>query len=350
LEGKYRIAELERQLKAALDENKRLKAIIATLECALSEMEQLKAEITALKKNSSNSSKPPSSDIVKPPQKQKSKGKRKTGAQKGHKQHLHKPIDKGQIDKTIELKLKDCPACGGNLRASNEKVKIHQQVELVDKPFIVTEFHQFSYWCDHCQLTHTAELPPDVKKAGLFGPKLMALTAYLKGCGHMSYKTIKTFYSDVMSINVSTGFLAKQVFKVSGALARPYQELLEKLPHQKHLHIDETGGTENGKKRWNWCFRGQEFTVFHINRSRGSIVLENLLGKHYTGIISCDFWGAYRKFSRLWPALLQFCWAHLIREVKYLSESPDKHVSRYAKRLLSAFQSMFSTSHRQGKI
>ncbi len=63
-----RIAELEALLKAALER-------IAILE----------ARIAVLEKNSSNSSKPPSSDIVKPPVQSldKQKTKRKRGAQKG---------------------------------------------------------------------------------------------------------------------------------------------------------------------------------------------------------------------------------------------------------------------------
>jgi transposase len=114
------------------------------------------------------------------------------------------------------------------------------------------------------------------------------------------------------------------------------------------LHIDETGGKESGKKRWNWCLRGKKITVFFIAASRASTVLERLLGKDYAGIISCDFWGAYRKFARNSCAKLQFCWAHLIREVKFLSESAGRKAANYGKRLLAAIGGMFSTIHRRG--
>jgi len=337
--------------------NKRIAELELLLEAVLKEIAQLKTEnaalretIARLEKNSGNSSKPPSSDIVKPTKTPKSRRKRKIGAQKGHKQNIRKPFDQTQVDKTIDLKLEVCPVCLENLQASDRPMNIHQQVELVDKPYIVTEYHRRWYWCDGCNRFHIAKLPEDVKKAGLFGPKLMALTAYLKGCGHMSYKTIQAFFSDVLTINVSTGFLTKQVCKVSESLSIPYQELLDQLPHEKHLHVDETGGKENGEKRWNWCFRGGKITLFHVNPSRGSRVLEKLLGTDYAGIITCDFWGAYRKFSRLGLVVLQFCWAHLIREVKFLAESTDKHVSGYGKRLLTAIQLMFSTIHHQDKI
>ena len=318
---------------------------------------ELEAEVAALKKHSGNSSKPPSSDIVKPPKEPPSQGKgrrkgqkRNRGAQKGHRQNLRKPFDASQIDKTVELKLDACPTCGGKLKATNEPPKVHQQVELVEKPFLVTEFQQAWFWCEHCQCFHCADLPPEVEKSGLFGPRLIALTAWLKGRGHMSYTTMRDFFADAMSLKVSRGFLVKQVHKASDAMAKSYAELVAQLPNESHLHIDETGHKESGKKRWTWCFRAGNFTIFHIDPSRASVVLENLLGSDYAGIISCDFWGAYHKFERLSSAELQFCWAHVIREIKFLAESKNKKVANYGKRLLRYVRNMFSTIHHYDKI
>src|SRR5215469_68755 len=96
----------------------------------------LEALVAKLQKDSGNSSKPPSSDIVKPPKQQDRRRKKKIGAQKGHKQNLRTPFPEDQIDKTIELKLTACPKCNGKLKLTNEPPKKHQQVELVEKPFI----------------------------------------------------------------------------------------------------------------------------------------------------------------------------------------------------------------------
>ena len=328
-----RIAELEALLKAALEEIARLKERIAVLE-----------------KNSSNSSKPPSSDIVKPPKHKDKRKKRKRGAQKGHKQHLRTPFDETKIDNVVELKLEACPTCGNKLTLSNEPPKKHQQVELVDKPFVVTEYQQPWYWCENCQCFHAAELPKEVENAGLFGPKLISLTAYLKGRSHMSYTTLKDFFDDALGISVSRGFLAKQVRKVSDSLEKPYQELADRLPYEKHLHVDETGTKKDGRKYWTWLLRALGFTVFHVDPSRGSVVLEKLLGKDFAGMISCDFWGAYRKFDRMTDVALQFCWSHLIREVKFVAENKDEKVSKYGKRLLKRIQEMFSTIHRRDDL
>jgi transposase len=321
-----RIIQLEAQLKVALE------------------------EIARLKKNSATSSKPPSSDIVKPKKDKDRRRKKKIGGQKGHKQHFRTPFTADQVDHIEECTLDSCPKCGGTLALTNKPPKTHQQVELVDKPFIITEFQQHEYWCEQCQCYHTAALPAEVRKSGLFGQKLMALTGYLKGRCHMSYTTMQSFYSDALRIRVSRGFLAKQIQKVSKALEKPYEELKEQLPKEDHVHADETSHKKNGKLHWTWCFRVKLFTLFHIDPSRGSIVLEEILGKDFDGKISCDFFGAYQKFARMSDTLLLLCWAHLIREVKFLAESKDKPASRYGKRLLSEIQKMFHTIHRRGEI
>jgi len=141
----------------------------ALLRAALEKIKQLKAKIATLEKNSSNSSKPPSSDIVKPPKDKDRRRKKKIGAQKGHKQHIRTPFPEDQIDKSIGLKLDSCPKCNGKLEPTGKGPTKHQQVELVAKPFIVTEYHQHQYWCEHCQCYHHASLPAEVKKLGLFG-------------------------------------------------------------------------------------------------------------------------------------------------------------------------------------
>ena len=81
-----------------------------------------------------------------------------------------------------------------------------QQIELLKKPFIVTEYEQFRYWCAHCQCYHQAEVPLAGIRAGLFGPNLISLTAYLKGRCHMSYQTMQSFYAEAFGLKISADF------------------------------------------------------------------------------------------------------------------------------------------------
>jgi hypothetical protein len=144
--------------------------------------------------------------------------------------------------------------------------------------------------------------------------------------------------------------LVKQIRKAGASLKRTHEELLGRLGGEGHLHIDESGWKENGEKRWIWAFRAEKYAVFIIRGSRGSGVLEEVLGKAFGGIISCDFYGAYRKFQRLSCALLQLCRAHFIREALFLQEPGDERVRRYGRRVIKQIRLMFETIHRKGEI
>ena len=75
-------------IEQLVEENRKLRGTVAFLN---SQIEELKEQIAKLKKNSRNSSKPPSSDIVRPPKPppKQGEGKRKQGAQPGHPKHEH---------------------------------------------------------------------------------------------------------------------------------------------------------------------------------------------------------------------------------------------------------------------
>jgi hypothetical protein len=173
----------------------------------------------------------------------------------------------------------------------------------------------------------------------------------------MSYTTIQAALKDLFGIPVSTGFLVNRIKLVSESLKESYEELEGQLPEAEHLHADETGWKENGELEWVWVFKTALVTVFKIALSRGSVVLEAVLGKGYEGIVSCDFWGAYKKYAgKIAPlVLIQFCWAHIIREIRYLAEYNDKTdlksaVSGYGKRLLEAVKEMYVTIHQRESL
>jgi hypothetical protein len=153
-----------------------------------------------------------------------------------------------------------------------------------------------------------------------------------------------------LGIKISRGFLAKQVAKAGRSLKESYESLVAGLKEAPSINIDETGWKREGKKEWIWCFKTEKLAVFRVSLSRGHEVLKAMLGAEYRGIIICDFWGAYRAFKRISSCLLQFCWAHVIREIRFLAESPDKAVRRYGRRVLKAIRLMFQTIHQQEQM
>jgi transposase len=82
-----------------------------------------------------------------------------------------------------------------------------------------------------------------------------------------------------------------------------------------------------------------------VGLSRGAEVLRDTLGEHFTGMLSCDYFSAYHKFARDWEADLSFCWAHLIRDVRFLTTLPVPATRRYGRRLLAGIREMFVCWH-----
>jgi transposase len=311
----------------------------------------LEAELAKARKNSSNSSKPPSSDIVKPPKPPRKDGEdRKRGGQPGHKQHLRCEFPPEAIDHVVPYTLDCCPDCGGTLRLFERPADVLQQVEITATPTIVTEHQGLAYWCRHCHKLHCASLPETVQKAGLFGPRLTALVAFMKGVCHASFSTIRKFLRDVVGVDVSRGYLVKVIAKVSKSLAGSYTELLERLPGEASLNVDETGHKENRKKFWTWCFRAQCYTLFRIDKSRGSEVLIEVLGTEFNGVLGCDYFSAYRKYMRKFNVLVQFCMAHLIRDVKFLLTLPGQEDQAYGQGVRDALRELFAVIHRREKM
>jgi transposase len=335
---------------AAEAENTRLQEQVVQLEVQVqaltTEVMRLTQALAAAHKHSGNSSKPPSSDLVKPTHSRRHSGKRKKGGQPGHPRHEPPTFPPDQIDAYQEYRLEACPVDPTHrLVAVAGLYKILQQVELVDKPVVITEHIAYGYWCKTCRCYHYAPFPEVVRRAGWFGPRLTSLVCYLKGKLHSSYSGIADLCDAVLGVPVSRGYLAKLLQKGTQAFAAPCTALVNLLPQQRGLNIDETGHKENGHRQWIWCFRAVRFVVFLIRDSRGAVVLEEVLGQEFAGILGADFWGAYRKYARQCGVLIQFCLAHLVREVKYLCEFPQAHVQRYGQGLLAGLRVLFTTLH-----
>ena len=98
--------------------------------------------------------------------------------------------------------------------------------------------------------------------------------------------------------------------------------MLEALPGEAVLNVDETGHKDNGKRMWTWCFRASLYTLFKIDPHRSGDVLIEVLGKEFDGVLGCDYFSAYRRYMREFDVTLQFCLAHLIRDVKFLMTLP----------------------------
>src|SRR5512135_1274652 len=323
---------------------RRLQTRVDALEAELAALKdvvvRLGQQLAAARKDSSTSSKPPSSDLVKPPKPPPPEGqdKRRIGGQPGHPKHQRATFPPESVNGgSFDHRLDACPACGHDLQlALTIPPRVVQQVDIREVPRSIEEHRSHPGWCPHCQKMYEAPLPPGVARGGLVGPSLTTWVAYLKGACHASYSTVRKFLRDVVRVTISRGELARIIGKVSRALERPYEELLDDLPGQARLNVDETGHKRNGQRQWTWCFRAALYTLFKIDPTRSGDVLVEVLGVEFDGVLGCDYFSSYRRYQREFGVLLQFCLAHLIRDVKYLTTLPDARDRAYGERLREA--------------
>ncbi len=292
--------------EAVIDALCRMQAGIDALE---KQVELLTETVAKLSKNSTTSHKAPSSDIVKLTKKKLKPGsKRKKGGQPGHVKHERVTFSHEEIDHTQTYSHNDCPVCASDIDAPP---RVLQQISLKPIRFDVTEYRTYPHYCGDCQEVCYARLPDEVVKAGLFDEELTALVAYMKHVCHASFSTLRKFLRDVMGVQVSRGYLAKCIQKVSSSLDRPYAQLLNLLPLETKLNVDETGHQDNRQRCWTWVFRAELYVLFRIDQSRGSKVLLDVLGKEFDGILGCDYFSADRKYMKDCNVTVQFCLAHV---------------------------------------
>lgn len=226
------------------------------------ENQELRERIARLEKNSSNSSKPPSSDIVNPKPTLRNGRKRKRGGQRGHKKYSRKPFAPDQIDKTIVYELSKEEISKRNLIELNQTEATLQQVELPEKLFSVIE-HRVKLYRTPSGRIIRATIPKHIRKEGFFTSSTTAFVGYCKARCHMSYSTIKGLFNDIIGLQISEGFLINCCNKkLSNALIPAYCQILVYVRNASIVGTDETGHKDSGNRYWTWGANRQMVLLF----------------------------------------------------------------------------------------
>jgi len=316
------------------------------------EIEELKLALAKANKDSSNSSKSPSSDIVKPPKRDAQgksvRKKRKRGGQPGRKRKLRQPLPPERVDEAFVYEMTDAEVRNRKLTPTDD-FEIVQHVELLDMPIHVTEHRLRKYLTPDGKAVVTQV--PELEGRAIFGPRMLAMIGWLKSRAHCSYTTIATWMGDILQVPVCRGYLAKLCNGViSDSLSDAYEELKAAIPEQKTLGSDESSLKNNGKKHWIWCVTASMFTVFHIAASRGRKVLEELIGTNFAGIAHFDYFSSNCSFAWNFDVKAQYCWSHLIRDIRFLEKHPNKKARRCAGKLLDRTRRLFKAWHRRDEM
>lgn len=328
-------------------ENAHLRTQVAQLTAKVSELQR------RLDQNSSNSSKPPSSD---PPmtraqrralERERAKARRserKAGGQPGHEGHQRALVAEGRVDQRFDHLPSFCSGCGESFSGSEERIGDPLVQQIWDMPPIkplVYEHRRARLRCPRCGNAQLAKLPNGISQSA-FGPRLCAHIATLAGVYRLSRAQIKDVVEEMFCVPISTGAVDAILMRCAKALADPYAQLQEAVRQAEIVHADETGWRLQGRQQWLWLAASSLLACYRIDPSRSQRAAKDLLGADFGAIAVTDRYRGY-----LWLDVLQqqLCWAHVIRQLRSLSERGGAP-GRLGTKLLQAAGAIFAAHRR----
>jgi transposase len=304
--------DLRAALEAALEENRRLLAVIQALQERIAELE------ARLKSNSRNSSKPPSSDgYAKPrPKSRRVRTGRKPGKQPGTPgAHLAKAA---VADEVVVHQPVACGGCGAPL-AEAEVVQTEGR-QVFDLPPIRIQVveHQVEHRRCGCGTITAATFPSGVSAPVQYGPGVQALAVYLGVYQHVPFDRTAELLADCFGAPLSTGTLVAAQVECAAGLGEVTEGIRQHLSSAAVVHCDETGVRVEGALGWLHLVSTDQFTHYTVHPRRGAKAMEDAgVLPGFTGIAVHDGWSAYRRYG----SAHGLCNAHHLRELTAAAET-----------------------------
>jgi transposase len=282
--------------------------------------EKLKARIIELshKKNSSNSSLPPSTDIQRTTKSLRQKSGKKTGGQTGHEgttlEFHSEPEVIDHIDQT-------CPVCG-TIYIDVPTLKERRQV--LDIPPIAIQAYEHRVYERRCSCGAccVSSFPDHVKSPISYGRNIETLCGYFSARQYVSVSRIREMFADVFNLNISEGTIVNKIKSLAQRCMPQYEEIQKEVQQSSCVGTDETGGKVNGKLRWLWAWQTRLVTFIVVSSNRGFETIEKYFGEGFVNtILVHDCWKAHFIIGAKGR---QICLSHILRELQYFIEKRNK--------------------------
>ncbi len=276
----------------------------------------------SVKKDSHNSSLPPSSDFYNPKTKSlRAKSDRKSGGQLGHDGTT---LKMSTSPTTItDLKSDYCSECGTSLVDSTYVLKASRQV--IEVPPIVpiyNEFRQYSCECPHCKHNQIADFPLGVNAPIQYGSTVESLVSYLSVYQYVPFGRLQNLFTQVFSLPLSQGTVGNILQRTAIKCEGVYQIIKTQIAESQVVGSDETSAKVNGAKWWIWVWQNILNTFIVASNNRGSETINSIWENGLpNAVLVTDRWAAQLKSITKGH---QICLAHLLRNIIFLDES-EKH-------------------------
>lgn len=296
-----------------------IRALYAQVQALTKQVATLTAEVADLKgrlaKNSRNSSKPPSSDGLRPaPKSQRKPGQKPNGGQKGHAGHtLEKVAEVDHIE--THTPPERCDACGASL-GNAVVVETRQVFDIPPLSHEVTEHQVLEAICA-CGKAHRGEFPSAVSAPVQYGPRLKAAVVQLTHHHMMPVSRTGELMGDLFGLPLSDATVLAINAEARQRLAPTVTAMSESLKTVPVAHADETGMKVAGKLYWLHVLATAVVTWIgcHANRGKKAFDAFGILGE-FVGTLVHDGWKPYRDLA----CTHALCNAHHLRELTYAFE------------------------------
>jgi transposase len=295
----------------------------------------LKKEIEALKhpvpKDSTNSSIPPSKDLIPRTRSQREKSGKKPGGQQGHVGH-HRERNP-HPDNLVMVQASHCAHCGASLEGVEGT--IGQRAQEVDIPPITPLTTEYQQVIKICACGERNCLPLPIEGYVNIGPRMGALITYFNVEHALPYDRLSQITHDLLGFALAEGTIANKLAHMQRQAKGIIQTIKQKVMDAAWIGSDETGTRVAGKKYWQWVWQSVGASYFVIEKSRGYGVVKEHFTESYAGVLCHDGWSAQNNTP---AGAHQLCHAHLLRNLQYAVDAERSAWAYWVQRLLRKSQ------------
>lgn len=298
-------------------ENASLRLQVSSLTQELSSL-TYQLEQSKIKKNSNNSSIPPSQDISRSNKSLRTSSGKPIGGQIGHEGKTL--LFNESPTEVVDLMPTMCSSCGESL-ASTVGV-FTQRRQLIDIPPVqisCTEYRQFTKQCSCCGNKEAAIFPKEVSNYIQYGSNIQTMAVYNWQHQYLPFKRLQQWFNDIFGLAISKGTLENMIRRVALNMQPAYQKIQQQIALATCVGADETGVSINGKNNWIWVWQNNLYTFLSCSVSRGFKTIETLFPEGFVNaVLVSDRWKAQLATN---ASSHQLCLAHLLRDANYIIEA-----------------------------
>lgn len=219
-----------------------------------------------------------------------------------------------------------CPDCERSRLGKPTVIYTKTVIDIPISSYTATQHIVCRRWCYHCKKTFVPNVDLSSVAFGKrrIGLNLASVIVTLRDRLRLPVGVIQAYLATFQGLKLSGGEIV-ELLHAAARIGRPrYEGLLEDVRKSPVVNADETGGRQNGLNGYFWSLSTPTSHVLLYRKSRGSQVVEEIVGKDsekFEGVLVSDFYAAYNTYS----GFHQRCWVHFLRDIHELKREFPKH-------------------------